>query len=290
MEIQEKSRAHKIVCGRLVLEPGRRTYIMGVLNRTPDSFSDGGEYFDEAVALGRAQQMAEEGADIIDIGGESTRPGADPVSVEEELNRVASVIEKASRIVACPISVDTYKHEVAREALRKGASLINDITGLKGDPLMAGVIAQYGAAVVLMHIKGTPKDMQENPFYEDLIGEIIYSLGESIDIALRAGIDPAKIIIDPGIGFGKTAPQNLKILARLGELKALAKPILIGVSRKSFIGSVLGKAANDRLFGTSAACAAAIMNGADILRVHDVTEIRDTARVIDAIKRERNVL
>ena len=260
---------------------------MGVLNRTPDSFFDGGAYLDEDAALKRVRRMAAEGADVIDVGGESTRPGALPVSVEEELNRIIPVIEKASRFVNCPISVDTCKHAVAEEALRKGAVIVNDITGLKGDPSMSRVVAKYDAGIVLMHIKGSPEDMQENSLYEDLISEIMQSLSESIDIALRAGVDPDKIIVDPGIGFGKTKEQNLAIVRGLDEFRKLEKPLLVGLSRKSFIGSVLNKPADERAFGTSAACAAAIINGADILRVHDVAEMRDVARMIDAIAGEK---
>ncbi|MEE9499955.1 MAG: dihydropteroate synthase [Candidatus Omnitrophota bacterium] len=263
-----------------------RTRIMGVLNRTPDSFSDGGKFMDEDAALRHIRKMASDGADIIDIGGESTRPGSRNVSVSEEISRTIPIIEKLSKDLDVPISIDTSKHEVALEAIRAGATIVNDITGLKADTKMAEVVAASGVAVCVMHIKGAPKDMQNNPTYDDLMAEIINSLRESIEIAVGAGVLPDKIIVDPGIGFGKTLEHNLTIINRLGELKVLDKPILIGASRKSFIGKTLERHPDERLMGTAATSALAIMNGADIIRVHDVKEMADVAKMVDAILRE----
>ncbi len=260
-----------------------RTYIMGVLNRTPDSFSDGGVFMDEEKAINRIEKMIKEGADIIDIGGESTRPGSESVSVEEELKRTVPLIKKISRAINVPISIDTSKHEVAARALAEGASIVNDISGLKADQKMAKVISSFGATVCVMHMKGTPKDMQDNPVYEDLMGEIISALSESIEIAISAGISPDRIIVDPGIGFGKTVKHNLIIIKRLAELKVLGKPICIGTSRKSFIGKILGRNVNERLIGTAATCALAIANGANIIRVHDIKEMKEVAKITDAV-------
>lgn len=276
---------YELKCGRFLLPLGERTHIMGILNRTPDSFSDGGKFMDEDTALQHIRRMVHDGADIIDIGGQSTRPGSECVSVAEELDRTIPLIEKISKAIELPISIDTSKHEVALEAIRSGASIVNDITGLKSDPRMADVVSKSGVTVSVMHIKGTPKDMQDNPTYRNLMGEIIDSLRESIDIALRAGVLPDKIIVDPGIGFGKTAEHNLEIISRLAELKALDKPILIGTSRKSFIGKVLNRGVTRRLMGTAATCASAIMNGANIIRVHDVRAMVDLARMTDAVLR-----
>ncbi|UCD55881.1 MAG: dihydropteroate synthase [Candidatus Omnitrophota bacterium] len=258
---------------------------MGVLNRTPDSFSDGGKFMDEDAALRHVRKMVSDGADIIDIGGESTRPGSRNVSLSEEINRTIPIIEKISRELEVPISIDTSKHEVALEAIRAGAAIVNDITGLKSDAKMAGVISKSGASVCVMHIKGTPEYMQDNPIYDDLMAEIIDSLRESIGIAVEAGISPDKIIVDPGIGFGKTTRHNLTIINRLSELKVLDKPILIGTSRKSFIGETLEREPAERLMGTAVTSALAIMNGANIIRVHDVKEMADVARMADAVKR-----
>lgn len=266
---------------------GKRTYVMGVLNRTPDSFSDGGKFMDEKAALREIWKMADEGADIIDVGGESTRPGSEPVSIQEEIDRAIPIIEKVSKTLNIPISIDTSKHQVAMEAIRAGSCIVNDITGLKSDPEMAKVVSDYGAMVCVMHMKGTPKTMQNNPEYTDVIGEIIKSLSESVDIAFRAGILPDRIIVDPGIGFGKTVEHNLAIVRRLDELKVLGKPILIGLSRKSFIGKVLTKGVNERIIGTAAACAMAVANGANIIRVHDVKEMVDVAQMADAINGKR---
>lgn len=261
-----------------------RTLIMGILNVTPDSFSDGGIYFDISMAVGRALEMASGGADIVDIGGLSTRPGSEPVSLEEELRRTVPVVEAVSKKTGIPISIDTYRAEVARQALEAGASLVNDISGLRFDPKMAGVVSKYGVPVVVMHMKGAPKDMQSNPSYEALIPEIMDGLREGIRRAEVAGID--KIIIDPGLGFGKTFDHNLEIIKNLQDFTVLERPLLVGPSRKAFIGGILGDAPPaERVEGTAAAVAAAILNGADIVRVHDVKEMAKVAKVADAIKR-----
>ena len=284
MHLATKPKKDTLRCGKFLLLIKERTHVMGILNVTPDSFSDGGKFLDEKAAIERALQMADEGADIIDIGAESTRPGSFGVSTEEEIKRAIPIIKKLSKKLDIPISIDTSKHEVALRAVNEGASIINDITGLKGDPSMAKIAAETGVAICVMHIKGTPRTMQQNPVYDDLISEVIAGLAESVDIATNAGVESDKIIIDPGIGFGKTPEHNFSIINRLQELKELGKPVLIGTSRKSFIGKVLDREANDRLMGTAATCAVAIMNGADIIRVHDVSDMLDVARVADALK------
>jgi len=263
-----------------------RTYIMGILNITPDSFSDGGMFYDEKSAVERALEMQEEGADIIDIGGESTRPGAEKVSVRDETKRVVPVIEAIAHKVKVPISIDTYKASVAKAAISAGASMINDISGLRFDPDMAKIAAKYNVPVVIIHIKGTPVNMQKNPVYKALIPEIIDYLQEGIVIARKAGIAEDMIILDPGIGFGKTAGHNLEIIQRFNEFSGLQKPVLLGHSRKSFIGKILNDlSAEDRLEGSAAAAAIGIFNGANIIRVHDVKEMVRVARVADGIKK-----
>jgi dihydropteroate synthase len=265
-----------------------RTYVMGVLNVTPDSFSDGGLFLDASAAIGHAIRMVEDGVDIIDIGGESTRPGSDAVTIEEELRRTLPVIQAITKEISVPVSIDTYKAEVAKRALDAGASMVNDISGLGFDPAMPGVVSEYEVPVVVMHIKGTPKDMQKDPVYEALLPEIYDSLRRSMQSAMDAGIPENMIVIDPGIGFGKTFDHNLEILHRLREFTLLERPILVGVSRKAFIGKVLENASvENRLEGTAAAVAISIMNGANIVRVHDVKEMARVARVADAIRRMR---
>lgn len=259
---------------------------MGVVNATPDSFSDGGLFLDKAKAVEQALRLVEEGADIIDVGGESTRPGSEPVSVEEEIRRTAPVIAAIAAKIKVPVSIDTFKSETARAAIEAGASIINDISGLRFDPDMAGIAAEYGVPVILMHIKGKPKDMQDNPVYEALIPEIMDYLRESINIAVKAGVPEDRLILDPGIGFGKTFDHNLHILKNLKEFTLLNKPLAVGVSRKAFIGKILGGLpASERLEGTASAVAIAIFNGANIVRVHDVKEMSRVAKVADAIKR-----
>jgi len=257
---------------------------MGILNRTPDSFSDGGFFLDLETAFNHVKQMVADGSDIIDIGGESTRPGAVPVTLLEEMDRTIPLIEKISQNLNIPISIDTSKHEVAKEAIRAGSAMVNDVTGLKRDPLMAETIASSDAAVCLMHMRGTPRDMQDNPKYDDLMIEVINSLRESIDIAVGAGISRDKIIVDPGIGFGKTVQHNLTIIKEIARLKVLAAPILIGVSKKAFIGEILDKNVDERLMGSISASLFAASGGANIVRVHDVKETAEAVRIHDAIQ------
>ena len=273
----------RLQCGNKKLDLSSRTHIMGILNVTPDSFSDGGEFYQPEQAIERGIQMAEEGADIIDIGDESTRPGAEPISTEEELQRLVPVLEGLLKKVAVPISIDTYKSSVAETALKAGAHIMNDISGLRFDPQMKDVVAKYRVPVVIMHIKGEPRNMQQNPYYDDLIGEIYGYFDESIRIAEGAGIKRENIIIDPGIGFGKRLMDNYEILRRLYEFQGLGCPILIGPSRKSFIGKVLDLPPDQRLEGTIAAVAIGIQNGAHIVRVHDVKEISRACRIIDLL-------
>ena len=263
-----------------------RTYVMGILNVTPDSFSDGGLYFDKAKAIEQALKMEREGADIIDVGGESTRPGAEKISTKEEIKRVVPVIEAIAKKIKIPVSIDTYKSEVAKAALSAGASLINDISGLRFDRKMPSLIAKNKVPVCIMHIKGTPRDMQANPAYVALIPEIVDYLHEGIEIARGAGIADDKIIIDPGLGFGKTLEHNLEIIKRLNEFTGFEKPILLGPSRKSFIGSLLGGLpADERFEGTTSAVAIGIFNGANIIRVHDVKAMVRVARIADGVRK-----
>ncbi len=267
----------------------QKTYIMGILNVTPDSFSDSGVYFNKDRAAEHALRMEDEGADIIDIGGESTRPGAESISVKEELRRVVPVIEVLVKKIKIPISIDTYKSSVAKAALSAGASMVNDISGLRFDPEMPEVVAQHKVPVVIMHIKGTPKTMQKNPTYEALIPEIMDYLRKGIEIARNAGVPDEKIIIDPGIGFGKTVEHNLETIKCLNEFTGFEKPILLGPSRKSFIGKILGDLpVTERLEGTAAAIAIGIFNGANIIRVHDVKAMARVAKMADVIKRPFN--
>ncbi len=272
-----------MILGKYTILLAERKCIMGILNVTPDSFSDGGEYFDLERAVCRAKNMVDEGADIIDIGGESSRPGSQYLSASEEKKRVMPVIEALSSEINVPISIDTHKSEVARAALSSGAVIVNDITALKGDEKMAEVVAEHDAGLVLMHMQGTPENMQKEPFYVTVMDDIISYLDIAVKSAISSGVDPEKIIVDPGIGFGKTLEGNLTILRELSKLKKLNKPVLIGTSRKSFIGALTGKAVKKRSFGTAASTALAIINGADIVRVHDVDEIKDVVNVTEAI-------
>jgi dihydropteroate synthase len=270
-------------CREEDLRLGERTVVMGVLNVTPDSFSDGGFFFQQTKAIEHGLRMAEEGADIIDIGGESSRPGSDAVSLDEELRRVIPVIEGLASRLEIPISVDTYKAEVAEQAIEAGAQMINDISGLTFDPRMPAVAARYDTPLIIMHIKGTPKTMQEAPCYDDVMGEIIASLRAGIERAERAGVDPHQMVVDPGIGFGKRIQDNLVILNHLDELAILERPILIGTSRKSFIGAVLDQEVDQRMIGTLATVAVCALKGAHIVRVHDVAPIRQATAMVDAI-------
>lgn len=269
-----------INCGKYALNFDK-TLIMGVLNVTPDSFSDGKLFFDAEKAVMHAKKMVEEGADIIDIGGESSRPGSDPISDEEEIQRVSPIIKKLAREIKIPISIDTYKPKVAEECIKTGASMINDINGLR-NPQMINVVARYKVPVIIMHMKGSPKTMQDNPVYKDVVREIKQFLSHQVKKAKKAGIKD--IIIDPGIGFGKTTEHNLEILKNLNKFKELKRPILVGPSRKSFIGNIIGLPVGERLEGTIAAISIAIFNGANIVRVHDVKECKRAAMVVDAIK------
>ncbi len=266
------------------LELCKVTRIMGILNVTPDSFSDGGLFYDLDKALAHAHKMIGEGADIIDVGGESTRPGSKPVSEDEELRRVIPVIQELSKETDKPISIDTYKSRVAEKAIEAGAQIINDISGLKADREMARVAAANRAPIIINHIKGQPHNMPENPVYENLIAEVMLGLRQSIDLAVKSGINEDAIIIDPGIGFGKTTQHNLEILNRLEEFKSLERPVMVGASRKSFIGHVLGLPLQERLIGTAATIAVAIIKGAKIVRVHDVKEAVQVVLICDAIR------
>lgn len=268
-------------------DSSQRTRIMGVLNVTPDSFYDGGLYWDPYTAVRHGQQLAEEGADIIDVGGESTRPGAEPVGQEEELRRVIPVIERLQDRIEQPVSIDTRKAEVARRAIGAGARMVNDVSGLTADPDMAGTVAAAGIPVVIMHMAGTPENMQRNPGYRDTVGEIVKWLDARIEHAVAHGIRRSRIIIDPGIGFGKRLSDNLLLIRSLASFQKLNCPILIGPSRKSFIGRVLDTEKNDRMEGTAAAVALSVANGANVVRVHDVREMSRVVLMTDAICRAR---
>ena len=278
---------------------GERTHIMGVVNVTDDSFSGDGLGHDVDAAVAQAERMVHEGADLIDVGGESTRPGSEPVAVDEELRRVLPVVEALARRLDVPISIDTFKSEVAEAAVEAGASLINDVWGLRMDPQLGEVAARRRVPLVLMHNRSRPKDAVQTERlggryqgveYDDLMGDIIRELRESIDLALEAGVERHNIIVDPGIGFGKTVEQNLRIMANLSELRVLGRPVLLGPSRKSFIGYALDLPPEERVEGTAAAVAVGIANGADIVRVHDVKEMARVARMTDAMVRERGAL
>jgi dihydropteroate synthase len=268
-------------------EWGRRTYLMGVLNVTPDSFSDGGEFNAIATALTQAQALQAAGADIIDIGGQSTRPGAEQISTAEELNRVLPILQVLRSKIYIPVSIDTTRSEVAIAAVKAGADIVNDISGGIFDPEMLSSVAKLDVPIILMHTRGNPQDMQKMTDYQDLMSEICNFLSERIAAAIAAGINQTQIIIDPGIGFAKNYEQNLEIFRRLPELRKLNCPILVGPSRKSFIGRVLDQPdPKARVWGTAAACCAAIFTGADILRVHDVKQMHDVCLVADAIFRQ----
>ncbi len=257
---------------------GERTYIMGILNVTPDSFSDGGRYNEKTAALEHAEQLVNEGADIIDIGGESTRPGATVVTIEEEIARVTPIIACLSKHITVPISIDTYHARTAEEALKAGAHMLNDVWGLKADPEMASVAAQYKVPICIMHNK-------EQADYDDLIEDMKRELTESIEIALKAGIDDEKIILDPGIGFGKTWEHNVLVMRHLEEFRQMGYPVLLGTSRKSFIGMVLDLPVEERLEGTIATTVTGIIKGIDIVRVHDVKENKRAAKMTDKMVR-----
>lgn len=263
---------------------GRRTLVMGILNVTPDSFSDGGRFFDPDEAVERALQMVAEGAEIIDIGGESTRPGAEPVSVEEEIKRTLPVIRRLRAHSDVLISIDTMKAETAAMAVSAGADIINDVSAFEADPAMADVASRTGAGVILMHMKGIPKTMQQAPNYDDVVTDVADYLAQRIDCAVAQGVDRNRIVIDPGIGFGKTVAHNLALLRGLPQLAVCGAPLLVGVSRKSFIGRILQREdPSDRLPGSLGAAAWAVMQGAHILRVHDVIDTCDVCGVLDTL-------
>lgn len=273
----------EMAAGSHTLRLGERTLIMGVLNVTPDSFSDGGDYDTVEDARDRAREMIKAGADIIDIGGESTRPGAAPVDLEEEADRTIPVIEALMGEITVPVSIDTYKSEIARRALDAGASIINDISGLRFDPPMIGLLADRNVPVIIMHMQGDPRDMQEEPAYDDVVSDIIRFLRRQAEAALGGGVKAEKIMIDPGIGFGKTLEHNLEIMRRLDEFSSLGYPLVLGTSRKRFIGEVLDRPVGERLLGTAATVAFSISRGVDVVRVHDVEEMSEVVRMTDAM-------
>jgi len=283
--IKNISRTHYTIrCRKKRFTLGKETLLMGVINVTPDSFSNGGLYFDREQAIAHGLKMVEEGADLIDIGGESTRPGSKPIEIKEELRRVIPVIESLAKEVDTPISIDTYKSAVAQRAIEAGAQMINDISGLHLDPELAHVAAKEDIPIALMHMRGTPETMQKDVRYGSLFSEILEYLRDSVQRAESAGVDPQQIIIDPGIGFGKTVEDNLLIIKNLLEFRVLGKPILLGTSRKSFIGKILNAEVNERLEGTLTSIAIGILNGAHIVRCHDVAQAKKAIAVTDAIR------
>ena len=277
-----------VQCCDRVLRVNSGPLIMGILNVTPDSFSDGGRFLEHDAAVAHGLRMQAEGADVIDVGGESSRPGSEPISVEEEILRVVPVIEELTRRATVPVSVDTTKAAVAEAALDVGASLINDISALRCDPRLGEIAARRGCGLILMHLRGVPKTMQAGELrYADLMGEIRTFLGDALARAEAAGVPRDRVILDPGIGFGKTPAHNLTMVHRLAELACLDRPILVGPSRKAFIGAVLQVEVGERLLGTAAAVAAAVLHGAHMVRVHDVASMRRVAQMAYAIKTER---
>ena len=266
------------------LKSPSRTLIMGILNLTPDSFSDGGQFNSIQKALDHTMSMIEAGADIIDIGGESTRPGSKPISFVEEIERTIPVIEEIRKISDCAISIDSYKSEVVEAALNVNANIVNDISGLTYDNKMAKLISDNKAPLILMHMKGKPLDMQKNPIYDDLISEICNFFSNQIFFANSVGIDSSKIILDPGIGFGKRIEDNFEIIRELKQIRAMGFPVLIGPSRKSFIGDTLNLPTDDRIEGTMATITAGLLNGANIVRVHDIKETLRTVSIAERIK------
>ena len=282
MDLQQQPE-HWLVRDR-ALPLSERVLLMGVLNVTPDSFSDGGHYQTAEEAIARALALADEGADVVDIGGESSRPGAGPISLEEELARVLPVLGKLARRLPIPISIDTTKAEVARRCLDLGAAIINDISALRHDPSMADIVARSGAGLVLMHMQGEPATMQDNPSYADVVGEVYEFLRHRRDAAVAAGIARERIAVDPGIGFGKRLADNMQLLARLSDFSGLEQPLVIGPSRKGFLGALLDRPVGEREWGTAAAVAAAVLQGAHIVRVHSVAEMKDVVRVSQAIR------
>ncbi len=275
---------------------GERTLLMGVLNVTPDSFSDGGAFLDSQVAVARALDLERDGADILDIGGESTRPAAAPVSAREELSRILPVLKALRGKLRIPISVDTQKSEVAEAALAAGAEIVNDISALRTDPRLAEVARRARAPMILMHMRGTPRTMQRGPFARDVIRDVMTGLRDALARAMRAGLAKSQVLLDPGIGFGKSHEQNFEILARLPEFARLGCPIVVGTSRKAFLGKALARPGepplppSDRILGTAATVTASILGGAHIVRAHDVAEMARVARVADAIVKSEETI
>ena len=279
-----EARSRELDCAGLKLPLGERTLVMGIINLGPDSFSGDGLDGNLEDAIEQARGFVEAGADIIDVGGESTRPGSEPVGVDEELERALPVVAEIAEEFETVISIDTSKPEVAEMAVAAGARMINDVTGL-GSAQMVDCVARSGVAACAMHMKGTPREMQQDPAYEDMMSEVYGLLASRIDAAVAAGVERDRLLVDPGFGFGKTVDQNLEMLARLREFRSLGVGVMIGTSRKSTIGKVLDRPVEERLMGTAATCAIAIANGADIIRVHDVAEMAQVARMTDAIVR-----
>jgi len=271
--------------GGCELDMSARPLVMGILNVTPDSFSDGGQFFSASDAVVQGRRMCAEGADLIDVGGESTRPGSEPVSVEEEKRRVVPVIRELVAEISIPISIDTQKAEVAAAGLDAGARIINDVSALRTDPEMAPLAAQRGVPVVLMHMQGTPKTMQRDPTYEEVVGDVCEWLRQRVRFAVESGIGENRLVVDPGFGFGKTLQHNLELLRRLHELHALGLPVLAGTSRKSMLGRILDVAEGARLYGTLATVACAVLSGAHIVRVHEVGPAVQVVKVCEAIRR-----
>jgi len=286
MSSESDNLVYDLKIGKKTFRIGSRTFIMGILNVTPDSFSDGGRFLDSDTAVSHAVEMAEQGADIIDVGGESTRPSSGVVSVGEERRRVISLIERLLDELDVPVSIDTYKPGIAREALELGVHMINDVNALR-QAGMPELVAEYDVPTVLMHFEGGPHNMVKEPRYTDLVQDIISFLQARVDIAEAAGLSPEKIIIDPGFGFSKYGAQNIELLHNLHKLRALGKPVLIGTSRKSFIGDLVDKPPDERLYGSLASVVLGISRGADFVRVHDVAETADVVKLADAVIRNR---
>ncbi len=266
------------------LTPGSPPLVMGILNVTPDSFSDGGQFPNTDAAVAQALRLIEQGADLLDIGGESTRPGSQPVELEEELSRVVPVVRRLAALTSTPLSVDTNKAEVARQVLEAGAHIINDITALAGDPAMLEVVRSHRAGVILMHMQGTPATMQVEPRYNDVVAEVSNFLEARLQACIDLGIAASQVVLDPGIGFGKTTEHNLRLLAHLEELQRLGRPVCLGVSRKGFLGKTLGRPLPQRLAGSlAAACYALVRGSAQMVRVHDVAETRDVVTLLEEI-------
>ncbi len=285
--VKREKRFESLTIGGREFDFNEKTYVMGILNITPDSFSDGGSYDGVEEAVRRAQEMVEEGAHIIDVGGESSRPGAEYVPEEEELLRVLPVIRRLVQEIDVPISIDTYKAGVAKACIQAGAHIINDISGFKGDPDMANVAARLGVPCILMHMRGTPKTMQDNLHYHSFMENLREELSESVEMAAEAGIEKKNIILDPGVGFSKSSDHNLEIIKNIKELKRMGYPLLVGASRKRFIGEILDATADERLEGSLAVAVISSWEGAGILRVHDVKETVRALKVTDAIRNMR---